>query len=381
MVDINQFEKEITCTYRDETYNVRDNGAVFRFPRNNHRKRPNDNLWTFGKPNYLKGYMEIASERIHRIVAIAFHGEPPTKDHVVDHIDTNKRNNRPENLRWVTRLENVLLNPITIKRIESACGCNVEEFLADPSKFRDMFQEPNYEWMCTVSIQEAQSSKERLLAWAESDKHLSGGSLGEWIFTRNNMSRESTKPQKITESRIPYLALDEIVKNVFAKIELETGLTRSELSSKSKNHKLYNARIQAAKLLRSEIGLSDEGIGNLIGRSPSMVNSYLHASDFIYRGYPENNHLTYSQIQLSESELSNSKTTESLTPNAVQKNWKTPCEFPFCPQTSTLNPIIIYAKSLTAGQTFSRNQYFASIVEDLATSKDGNTLWVMCKSN
>ena len=50
-------------------------------------------------------------------MATAFHGEPPTKEHVVDHIDTNKQNNRPENLRWVTRLENILLNPITAKRI------------------------------------------------------------------------------------------------------------------------------------------------------------------------------------------------------------------------------------------------------------------------
>jgi len=32
----------------------------------------------------------------------AFHGAPPTNDHFVDHIDTNKQNNRPANLRWVT---------------------------------------------------------------------------------------------------------------------------------------------------------------------------------------------------------------------------------------------------------------------------------------
>ena len=43
--------------------------------------------------------MEIASERVHRIVATVFHGDSPTSEHVVDHIDTNKRNNRPENLR------------------------------------------------------------------------------------------------------------------------------------------------------------------------------------------------------------------------------------------------------------------------------------------
>ena len=39
--------------------------------------------------------------------------------------------------------------------------------------------------MCAVSIQEAQASKERLLAWAKSDKSLQGGSLGEWIYNRS----------------------------------------------------------------------------------------------------------------------------------------------------------------------------------------------------
>ncbi len=169
--------------YKGEQYCVRDNGAVFRFPKDSNKLRPTDNKWTFGKLNNKTGYLEIASAPVHRIVATAYHGEPPTKEHVVDHIDTNKQNNRPENLRWVTRLENILLNPITAKRIEIVCG-SVEEFLADPSKFRDKFQEPNYEWMCTVSTQDAQLSKKRLLAWAKSDKQLKGGILGEWIFNR-----------------------------------------------------------------------------------------------------------------------------------------------------------------------------------------------------
>ncbi len=177
------FCQERKCVYKDEKYSVRDNGSVLRHCRDGKRQRPTDNQWTFGKPNEKTGYMEIASVRIHRIVATAFHGEPPTKEHVVDHIDTNKQNNRPENLRWVTKLENVLLNPITAKRIALICG-SVEAFLADPSKFRDKFQEPNYEWMCTVSAEEAQISLKRMLAWATSDKQPSGGSLGEWIFNR-----------------------------------------------------------------------------------------------------------------------------------------------------------------------------------------------------
>jgi len=183
-VCVDDFKNEVICFYKDERYSVGDNGAVLRHPLNEKRQRPTDNNWTFGKLNIRTGYLEIASVRIHRIVATAFLGEAPTKEHVVDHIDTNKQNNRPENLRWVTRLENILLNPITARRIELVCG-SVEEFLADPSKFRDKFSDPNYDWMCTVSIQEAQASKERLLAWAKSDKLLQGGTLGEWIYNRS----------------------------------------------------------------------------------------------------------------------------------------------------------------------------------------------------
>lgn len=188
MVDVNHFEKEIECVYKEEKYSVRDNGSLLRHSIVGKRPRPTDNNWTFGKLNSKTGYLEIASVRIHRIVATAFHGEPPTKEHVVDHIDTNKQNNRPDNLRWVTRLENILLNPITARRIEIVCG-SVEAFLADPSKFRNKFLDPNYEWMCAVSVQEAQASKERLLAWAESDKPLQGGSLGEWIYNRSVSSQ------------------------------------------------------------------------------------------------------------------------------------------------------------------------------------------------
>lgn len=173
----------LECHYKNEHYSVRDNGAVLRHTPTNKRIRPTDNNWTFGKKNIKTGYLEIASVRIHRIVATAFHGEPPTKEHVVDHIDTNKQNNRPDNLRWVTRLENILLNPITARRIELVCG-SVEAFLADPSKFRDKFQDPNYEWMCAVSAEEAQISLARMLSWAKGDKPLKGGSLGEWIFNR-----------------------------------------------------------------------------------------------------------------------------------------------------------------------------------------------------
>jgi hypothetical protein len=261
---------EQSCFYKDEKYAVLDNGAVLRYQREGKKSRPSDNIWTLGKLNTKSGYLEIGSVRVHRIVATAFHGEAPTKEHIVDHIDTNKQNNRPQNLRWITRLENILLNPITARRIEIICG-SVDEFLADPSKFRDKFQKPNFEWMCNVSVQEAQISKSRLLAWAKSDKPLKGGTLGDWIYNRS-------LPKEESESKL--------------------------------------------------------------------------------------------------------ETINSLTPNAVQKaqNWKTPSEFPCCPQDNYENPLTTYSNNLNVGDIFSRNQFTSSLIERFAISKDEKTLWIMCKS-
>ena len=141
-VSVNDFYQEVKCGYKEELYSVRDNGAVLRFPLDTSRPRPTDNKWTFGRLSNKNGYLEIASVPVHRIVSTAFHGEPPTKEHVVDHIDTNKQNNRPDNLRWVTRLENILLNPITARRIEVVCG-SVEAFLADPALEQAYLELPN----------------------------------------------------------------------------------------------------------------------------------------------------------------------------------------------------------------------------------------------
>ena len=72
----------------------------------------------------------------------------------------------------------------------------------------------------------------------------------------------------------------------------------------------------------------------------------------------------------------------SLTPNAVQKarNWKTPSEFPCCPQENNNKPMAAYTANLNVGDVFSRNQYTSSIIECFAISKDENTVWIMCKS-
>ena len=127
MVSIDDYNEVKDCIYKDEHYSVRDNGAIMRHQREGMRKRKLDEVWSFGTPNIVTGYMDFCGERVHRIVATAFHGQAPSDQHVVDHIDTNRQNNRPENLRWLTKLENILANEITLKKVEMICG-SVEAF-------------------------------------------------------------------------------------------------------------------------------------------------------------------------------------------------------------------------------------------------------------
>lgn len=242
--------------YRGDAYLVRDNGAVYRRSRQGKRVRELDEVWTFGRPDRWSGYMHIGSHVVHRIVAIAFHGEQPSDKHIVDHIDTNRRNNRAENLRWITRLENLLLNPITLRRIITVCG-SLDAFFEDPATLKG--RDPNFDWMRTVSKEEAEESRKRLLSWAESGQIPKGGQLGEWVYGTR-------------EARAPAL----------------------------------------------EIALDQE----------------------------------------------------SLSPMVVQRNWRTPTEFPICPDSIGADPLGEYADRLKPGVVFSRNTFGESLTA-VAVRADG----------
>lgn len=198
---LEQYDREVMATYRGEEYLVRDNGAIYRLCRQGKRRRPLDGIWTFGNPSQISGYMMINTHRVHQIVATAFLGVAPTKQHVVDHIDTNRRNNRPENLRWVTRLENILMNPVTAKRVKYHYG-SIENFLADPGNPRSGTLTKDFEWMRAVTPAEAEYSLKRLLTWAESDKPSNGGTLGDWIFGPRG-GREEDEAEALVESETP----------------------------------------------------------------------------------------------------------------------------------------------------------------------------------
>ena len=284
------FDREMRCEYKGRVYKVRDNGAVCRLHKLGCPASKWDDIWTFGKPNDKTGYMEIAGERVHRIVAYAFHGNPPTDQHVVDHIDTNRRNNRPENLRWLTRLENALNNPITRARIENICG-SIDVFLADPSVLRGHERlDPNFHWMRTVTPDEARTSLERLMKWAKEPTKSQGGSLGEWLFREHQFSTPPYTPMQY-QPFSPY--------------------------------QLPETEVYEPPILDEE--------------------------------------------------------TQSLTPNVVQINWKTPTEFPCCPQQFSGNPLEAYRANLKEGKVFSTNEYGDSNILKFGIYQ--SELWVMCRTN
>lgn len=57
-----------------------------------------------------RGYRQVKvfgkGAPVHRLVCLAFHGEPPSPAHHAAHANDIKTDNRPENLRWATAKEN-----------------------------------------------------------------------------------------------------------------------------------------------------------------------------------------------------------------------------------------------------------------------------------
>ncbi len=59
-----------------------------------------------GEPGYYCLSMAgVGFTQLHRIVATAFHGPPPSAAHQCHHIDGTRENNEAANLMWVTQQE------------------------------------------------------------------------------------------------------------------------------------------------------------------------------------------------------------------------------------------------------------------------------------
>ena len=159
--NINDFTQEKTCTYKGETYSVRDNGAVMRHAKDNERKRKIDDEWTFGKLDD-KGFLRIGGEKINRIVTTAFYGVPPTEQYVVFHKNYNSQDNRANNLNWVTRFEFKILQPNIQSQLRILTGKKIEEILSDISILQAI-DAPNLNWMKGITQSEANKCLEKYI--------------------------------------------------------------------------------------------------------------------------------------------------------------------------------------------------------------------------
>lgn len=372
MLTIDDFKEERQCTYKGELYSVRDNGAVFRHSKDGARKRRDDDVWTFGQYNSQNGYAHIGKERVHRIVACAFIGEPPTPQHVVDHIDTNRRNNRPENLRWLTRLENVLLNPITIAKIECICG-SIEAFIENPAILHGYEAvNPNFVWMRAVTAEEAKIAYQNLSQWAKERPQHRGGLLGEWIYEptkRGNYYEASDRKKPTTATALG------------GKSSREEGIPSTPQSVSS-----HSPEGRAAQPLVTKTRLDDWDALYESFLAPQPPTLPIREGDYgsLNKDKAPNEDKLYNQpstsIDSSKSKYEiEDKPTQSLTPNAVQVDWRTPSEFPLCPQAPT-NPIEDYYSNLISGEVFCKNELYASVVWEAALVDEGKAILLMTKS-
>lgn len=201
---INDYKEVKECIYKDERFSVRDNGAIMRHPRAGKRIRWDDGVWTFGIKDSKTGYMMLGRHRVHIIVANAFHGVRDSKIYIVDHIDTNRCNNRAENLRWFTRLENILNNEITRNKIIYLCG-SIEAFIENPKILQERIQlnDKTFGWMRTVTKNEAATAYENVKKyWTEqaiNPKPLSGGVMNDNIYKTQDTTPR-TQPYTINSN-------------------------------------------------------------------------------------------------------------------------------------------------------------------------------------
>ena len=420
---IDVFDREIRCEYKGRHYLVRDNGAVFRLPKQEGRCSRWDNVWTFGRPNEKK-YLMIGNERVHRIVCTAFHGEPEGARNVVDHIDTNHGNNRPENLHWVTRMENILNNPITMAKVELICGSR-EAFIANPQLlFGHESEDPNFSWMRNVSPAEAKESYDNWMKWAEKslkERRNKGGSAGEWLY--GSSSNNPNSPfygfqrwtyQAVDRTEDSYFPLAPIAthagEDVLQKYRealvpgadflisryYKTVVTEVVYFEKENKLRVLSERVGAQRIAWYIIEIWPEnnilyhrGVGNYGKKKRTDAEAALHDLSIVRRqewkykyDTPTENRTVLpppAPIEIRTPEQIPFIETNLFSPadNIEQRNWSTPTEFPMCPSGMPDNPLEEYKEQMVPGDVFCRNIYGDSFLVEVGESPEGNALIVL----
>lgn len=291
---IDKYTEIKDCTYKGERYSVRDNGAVLRHFREGKRTRINDGMWTFGIKSAQNGYMyfgHVGGPRIHIIVATAFYGARDSKVYVVDHIDTNRCNNRVENLRWLTRLENALNNEITRNKIIYLCG-SIEAFINNPNILRERSNgDPSLDWMRTVTQEEAKIAYENIKTyWAEQATNpmpLVGGKMNMRVYqstfksdaipnAQENSNEQAENHSEYTISRAEW---DEMV----------APMTKSRWSSEIMLEQ-ENPNEQLETLAREQYGILGKRIIMSLTPRAAQIDEFFDNKRYEYPSTPQETH-------------------------------------------------------------------------------------------
>ena len=421
---INEYTREQVCVYKGRKYYVRDNGAINRQCKDDGVMRKWDEKWTFGKFDPNTGYMLIGKERVHRIVCTAYHGDPVGDRNVVDHIDTNRCNNRPENLRWVTRMENILDNPITMAKVELICGSR-EAFIANPSLlFGHESEDPIFMWMRNVTPEEAKASYDSWMEWANrpiEDRHSKGGSSGEWLYGKKGGDSNShfygfqrwtcLVVDRTEESRFPQAPLSTVAgEDVLQKYRkalvpgVDFLISRyyktivSEVVYFEEENKLrvLSKRIGGQRALWYIFEIWPEGsvlyhkiVGSYGKNKQKDIKEAMHDLTKYHRHewkYSQNkpvpayNHPTL-ETYLPEFSFLECQPREEKgyhpANNIVQRSWKTPTEFPMCPTGMPENPLEAYKQNMKIDEVFCRNRYGESFLKDVGYDRVRDALIVL----
>ena len=425
-IDINEFKEERPCEYKGRQYKVRDNGAILRLPKEGGRASKLDNTWTFGKFDANTGYMLFGQERVHRIVCTAFHGAPVDDRNQVDHKDINRCNNRPENLHWVSKMENMLNNPITRAKIELICG-SIEAFIENPALlFGHELKDPNFSWMRVVSPEEAKASYERWKEWSSMPKEkraaIGGGDgPGEWIYDPTLMNSDSlfkgfqqwtSVAQGRTEDSLFPLAPLSTVEGEDVLQKYRAALVSGAEFLISRYYKTvvrevaYFEKENKLRVLTERVGaqmiywyvfeiwpqnnnLIHKTVGNYGKNKKKDAEEALHDLSKFY--IQEWRYKRNKQPQTAAPSIAANETPEIMIPkyqpqeikeyipaeNIEQRNWTTPTEFPMCPTGMPENPLEAYLQQMIEGEIFCRNRYGDSFLVEVGYVPEGDALIVL----